>query len=513
MSLSLRPYQNECIDIIDKLEPGAYLIQMATGLGKTFTFSQINRKGKMLILSHREELVTQPRKYFDCSFGIELRDVHSNGEEVVSASTLTMTAKQRYKKFAPEYFDIIVIDEAHHSAAKTYRELIEYFKPRLLLGFTATPNRADGVRLDDIYSEIIYKKDIKWGIENGYLSNIECLRINIGYDLSNVGTYMKDYKVKDLEKALRNTEKAVIDTYKKYARGATLIFTVSVEQAEKISAGIPNSVVVTAKTKDRDKIIEKFTNREIDCIVNCMVFTEGTDIPLCETVIIARPTKSNTLYTQMVGRGLRIYVGKQKLRLIDCVGQTENGSLCTAPSLLGLDISLLDNEKQNLIQGDILDLPEKVYKECDCPASWIRSCEYIKLWADDNNYNLHGVNWIQLPDGSLTITIPKNPIVNRNKAKTFNLPCPDELGCTKIYGRKMEMQAALNMFTDLFYNTCRDVEYIWNTKKAQNTWGKAPASEKQKSIIKRSGKDLQGLDFNNLTKFEASLIISRLFSE
>ena len=182
MEFEKRPYQEECIDIINNISSGKYLVVMATGLGKTYIFSRIKRKGRMLILSHREELVLQPKKFFDCSFGIELNKIHSNGEDVVSASTLTLVANERYKVFNPNEFDIIVVDEAHHSPARTYRTLLEYFKPRLLLGFTATPNRADGVRLDDLYSDIIYEKNIRWGIEHGYLSNIECILFETAFN-------------------------------------------------------------------------------------------------------------------------------------------------------------------------------------------------------------------------------------------------------------------------------------------------------------------------------------------
>ena len=137
--MELRDYQKECLDIIDKLEPGSYLIQMATGCGKTATFTNIKRKGRVLVLAHREELITQPVKYYDCSVGIEMANNNSNGEEVVIASVMSLT--HRLEKFKKDEFDIIIIDEAHHAAAQSYKKIINYFKPRLLLGFTATPNR------------------------------------------------------------------------------------------------------------------------------------------------------------------------------------------------------------------------------------------------------------------------------------------------------------------------------------------------------------------------------------
>ena len=335
--MQLRPYQQECIATIEAQSPGAYLVQMATGLGKTVTFANIPRHGKrMLILSHREELVEQPRKYFDCSYGIERAGNHSAGEEVVSASVQTLV--RRLGDFDPNAFDLIICDEAHHAAAATYRKIFDYFRPTKLLGFTATPNRGDKVRLDTVFSKIIFQRDLRWGIKNDYLTDITCRRVNIGFDLSAVRTRMGDYAPGELSQAMEGTADAIAQAYRELAVGSTLIFAVNVEQAHEIASRIDGAVVVTGETKNRASIIQAFTAGEIPCIVNCMVCTEGTDIPRVETVIIARPTQSEALYAQMVGRGLRKYPGKDKLRLIDCVGITGRASLCTAPSLLGIDM-------------------------------------------------------------------------------------------------------------------------------------------------------------------------------
>ena len=154
--MELRPYQKECISTIEAQPPGAYLSQMATGLGKTVTFANLPRHGeRMLILSHREELVEQPRKYFDCSYGIERATQRSHGEEVVSASVQTMV--RRLDRFEPEDFGLIICDEAHHAAARTYRDIFTYFRPEKLIGFTATPNRGDKVRLDNVC--LLYTSD------------------------------------------------------------------------------------------------------------------------------------------------------------------------------------------------------------------------------------------------------------------------------------------------------------------------------------------------------------------
>ena len=180
-TITLRDYQQECVNIINNTESGSYLVAVATGLGKTVIFSHIKRRGRMLILSHREELVWQPRKYFDCTFGVEQADNHSNGDEVVSASVQSLV--RRLDSFSPDDFDIIITDEAHHAVADTYRRIYDYFKPRLHIGFTATPNRADNVKLGEIYSKIIYERNIKWGIDHKYLTDVKCFTVDIGFDL------------------------------------------------------------------------------------------------------------------------------------------------------------------------------------------------------------------------------------------------------------------------------------------------------------------------------------------
>ena len=161
--ISLRPYQEECLAAIP--DCGAFLIQMATGLGKTVTISRIPRRGRMLILAHRDELVHQPGKYFDVPVGIEMGAETSHGEEVVCASVPSLV--RRLHRFAPDDFDVIITDECHHAAAATYQKIIAHFKPRLHLGFTATPNRNDDVGLESVYEDIVFERDLEWGIKNG----------------------------------------------------------------------------------------------------------------------------------------------------------------------------------------------------------------------------------------------------------------------------------------------------------------------------------------------------------
>lgn len=495
--MNLRPYQQDCISTIEAQPPGSYLIQMATGLGKTVTFANLPRNGRVLILSHREELVKQPQKYYACSFGVEMKKQRSSGEDVVSASIQSLV--NRLDVFDPHEFDMVICDEAHHAAANTYRKIFDHFHPRLLLGFTATPARGDKVRLDDVFSRIIFQRDLRWGIKNGWLCDIFCKRIDIGYDLTAVHTRNGDYAPGELDEAMDGTADAIAQAYREHAVGATLIFSVSVRQAHEIADRIPGAVVVTGETKDRAAIIQAFTDGEIPCIVNCMVFTEGTDIPRVETIIVARPTQSDTLYCQMVGRGLRLYPGKEQLVLIDCVGVTGKASLCTAPSLLGIDMTNVPADRAAQVQGDLFELPIRAAAASDCPESWIRNVEIVDLWAKEQKYQTHDVNWFKMPSGDMVCSLAGG--------KKVTIPCPDSLGKVRFKnGAVLTMQEALDLAYTMLSTEYEDQRKLWDLN-AIKKWGRGQATEKQVAMIQGRCK---GFDCSNLTKGQASQIINRL---
>ena len=393
-----------------------------------------------------------------------------------------------------------LVHNCHHASATTYRKIYDYFHPRQHIGFTATPNRGDKQRLDTVFSEIIFQRDLRWAIQSGFLCDIYCMRCNIGYDLSAVHTRMGDYAPGELEKAMDGTADAIAEAYQKHAKGATLIFAVSVSHAEEIAKKIPGAVVVTGKTKDRADIIERFTRREIPCIVNVMVFTEGTDMPLVETVIVARPTQSDSLYSQMVGRGLRLHPDKERLILIDCVGVTGKASLCTAPSLLGIDMSNVPAKKADEVQGPLFELPEKVIMASDTPESWIRNIQIVDLWAKGMSYNLHGVNYFKMPDGRMVVSLPNN--------KRFTIPAPDKLGMVTLGNEKVPYQSALDRVYKALCDGYESSRMIWDIDKAK-AWGKKPATEAQLKSINRRYPDF---DTSELTRLQASQILNRMFN-
>lgn len=493
--IQLRPYQEEALASIP--EAGAFLIYLATGLGKTVVMSRIPRRGRMLILSHRDELVHQPEKYFDCSFGVEQGEETSHGEEVISASVQSLV--RRLHKFEPDDFDVLVTDECHHSTAPTYRKIYDYFKPRLHLGFTATPNRNDGVGLKAIYEDIIYEHNLRWGIENGYLSNINCLRVDIGVDIHHVAQRLGDFAPDQLEKAvnIEAANKAVAEAYRLYAKPPVLIFCASVAHAEALASHIEGAVAVRGG-EDRSEIVQAFTEGKIPCLTNCMIFTEGTDLPNVRTVIMARPTKNVSLYTQIVGRGLRLYRGKEYLTLIDCVGAGDDADLCTAPSLLGLDIDDVPPKQRKKLQGNLFDIPEIITEIEDTPQAWITNVRRVDLWARKNSYNLHGVNFFRMPDGSMILSEPH-----------MIIPAEDSLGRIMWNGRQEPAQKVFDeVYNDLQRNHT-DNRALWDLSLAQR-WGNVPATEKQKALIQRH---FPTLDVTNITKLEAGQVLTRYFNE
>lgn len=509
MELKLRDYQQECVNIINDLESGSYLVAVATGLGKTVIFSHIRRRGRMLILSHREELVWQPRKYFDCSYGVEQAENHSSGEEVVSASVQSLV--RRLNTFQPDDFDIIITDEAHHAVADTYRQIYDYFTPRLHIGFTATPNRADNVKLGEIYSKIIYERDLKWGIKHEYLSDICCMQADIGYDLSEVHKQGDDLNLSQLSRAVDNPiqNQAVAAAYHEYAVGQTLIFTATVQHAYHIAKLIDGAVVVSAETENRSKIIQRFTNREIPCLVNCMVFTEGTDIPLIETIIIARPTRNASLYTQMVGRGLRKHPCKKYLTLIDCVGITGKLDICQAPDLFGIG-ELPKGIKPEQLQGKLLtEIEEMVNEEVNKPAlppDWKINVQLVKLFAENGNY-------IILPNGDMTCSIGDKRVIR--------VTAEDITGNSSAYMVHDKMivwtipTAPMQEVLDTVYNrlVCdyQRAKTLWDLDIVKR-WGTLPASLSQIKYLKKlmQNKNRRDIQVNDLNKYEASVLIGQL---
>ena len=512
--IELRDYQKECLAAIEAAGPGRWLCQLATGMGKTVIFANIPpayRHACTLILSHRQELVRQPLRYFeDRQTGVEMGDERPDERaEVVSASVQTMV--RRLHMWPTNQFHTIIVDEAHHAASPTYRKILDYFDPERVLGFTATPNRADGLGLEAVFDKIIFQRDLRWGIEHGYLSPIHCKRVNIGYDLAGVATRMGDYAPGELERAV-NVDKcndAIAEIVANIAEPPVLIFAVDVAHARAIAERIPGAKALSAESRDRAEVVEAFKRGDVPVLVNCALFTEGTDLPNTRTVIIARPTKSAALYTQMVGRGTRRAEGKLHCLLIDCVG-VSNTPLCTAPSLLGLDADDVPKRYRGEIEGDLLaDIPALIAQKTDTPESWVQNVRIVDLWAKEQGYTLHDVNYQKNPNGSMWVSLPNAHI---------RISAPDLAGNAELWSSfgirsgRIPAQQCYDLAFEILRSRYMDSRPLWSLASARR-WGSAPAAEKQVSYIRhlaaRRGTDVSGV-MPGLTKLQASSLIEHL---
>ena len=395
-----------------------------------------------------------------------------------------------------------------HSSAKTYQKIYEYFNFKIHFGFTATPNRYDEVRLDTVFDKIIFERDLIWEIKNRYLSNIQCKRFYINIDLKRCKKSSSDYQIQDLEKIIDTDENsdAIGKIYKDHATTHTLIFAVSVAHCYSIQKQIENSVVIDSNTKNRCQLIDDFTDGKINCIINCMIFTEGTDIPKIKTIIMARPTQNISLYQQMIGRGLRLCPDKEILQLIDCCGNSTL-NVCTAPSLLGINPPDEAYQEKSQIEGDLFDLPEIIKAVYDKPQYWLINYKIVKLFEKKCGYNFHGIDFYQMPNGSLTLKIPNVDI---------RIDVPNEIGFSNYYSKQIKVEnVKMQKIIDGIYKHLTtnhmDSKYLWDLK-IKKRWGSLPATTKQKTLcsnILQKFKD-NTVNVDNLTKLQASQIINRL---
>lgn len=241
----------------------------------------------------------------------------------------------RKNSFENNYYDYIVFDEAHHAQAANCKKTLQYYTPKYLLGLTATPERLDQKKLEDIFGHYESRISLKDAVEKGILSNIRCYRLLSNIDLSNVRYNGTDYNYADLEKSLiiDSRNELIADTIKKYFLPHNgffkqgIVFCVNINHAKKLEKmlcerGIVARAVFGANSEN-DEIFNAYKNRKIQFLISCQIISEGWDSPQTEIVVMARPTLSKVLYLQQIGRGVRKYPGKECLYIIDVVDNYE----------------------------------------------------------------------------------------------------------------------------------------------------------------------------------------------
>ena len=316
---ALRKYQNDAIASALSSN-GECIITMATGLGKTFTAVELSRSFKnTLFIVDSEELVEQASDAFRTAYpevGLIKADVF-NLKPITIASIQTL--HRRLHLIPNDYFELQIVDEAHLYMAKTFRKGVEHFTPKLRCAITATPVRMDNLSLSDIFGEIVYEYNIKSGIEDGYLVELDAIKIKTNVSLDKINTVAGELNQGQLSNEIntlaRNNQ--ISEAYLKYANGRrTIVFCCNIQHAMDLcdvflSKGIKSTAISSDEelTGDRTGKVKDFKEGKYDVIFNCNILSKGFDLPIVSCIINASPTKSLTRFMQGVGRGTRPLTG------------------------------------------------------------------------------------------------------------------------------------------------------------------------------------------------------------
>ncbi len=344
-AFKLRKYQQEAIDNLKAMRENGETIALlyhATGIGKTVTACTDAKtvNGRTLFLVNALKLADQAEKTFAKIWPEAIRGFYTGNAKDKNVDVLFATVQSISKnliEFLPNSFDYIVIDECHHSASKTYHKIFSYFKPKFILGLTATPERSDGEDMLQLFQNIAHKMDLKTAVEKGILAPIRCIRIKTDIDFSNVRINGIKYNSQDLESKLFIPERncLIADTYINYVNERkTVIFCASIAHAIEIAKllcerGVnAKSVSGNDKVEVRNKILEDYEYGSINVLCACDLLNEGWDSPRTEVLFMARPTMSKTIYMQQLGRGTRKCEGKEDLIVFDFV---DNSNMFNMP--------------------------------------------------------------------------------------------------------------------------------------------------------------------------------------
>lgn len=384
--MKLRPYQEESKEaVLSEWEKGIHktLLVLPTGCGKTIVFSKIIedrvRSGeRVLVLAHRGELLDQAADKLSTATG--LKCATEKAEEtcigswyrVVVGSVQTLMREKRLKKFSSDFFDTIVIDEAHHCISDGYQRVLDYFHNAKVLGVTATPDRGDMKNLGQVFESLAYEYTLPKAIKEGYLSPIKAVTIPLKLDLTGVSTQAGDFKASDIGTALDPYLYQIADEMMKYCiNRKTVVFLPLIKTSQKFRNILNEkgfkAAEVNGDSGDRKEILKEFDKGTYNVLCNSMLLTEGWDCPSVDCVVVLRPTKVRSLYSQMVGRGTRLCDGKDHLLLLDFLWHTERHELCRPANLICENVEVAAKMTENIEKAgcpiDIEEAEEKASED------------------------------------------------------------------------------------------------------------------------------------------------------
>lgn len=370
MGQELRPYQQQARERIHAEWENGHtrtLLVLPTGTGKTIVFAsvaadQVRAGDRVLILAHRGELLEQAADKLQRSTGlvsaVEKADATclNTWFRVVVGSVKTLQRTARLERFPHDYFGTIIIDEAHHAITDGYRRILDYFGSAKVLGVTATPDRGDMRNLGEVFDSLAFEYKLTDAIKEGYLCRIMAQTIPLKLDISSVTMSGGDYAVGDLGTALDPYLEQIAAEMAQRCKGRkTVVFLPLIKTSQKFRDLLNShgfcAAEVNGQSTDRKEVLADFDAGKYNVLCNSMLLTEGWDCPSVDCVVVLRPTKVRSLYSQMVGRGTRLSPGKSDLLLLDFLWMTDKHELCRPADLVCEDRAVARQMTENLAES------------------------------------------------------------------------------------------------------------------------------------------------------------------
>ena len=369
MGQKLRPYQQQARDRIHAEWDAGHtrtLLVLPTGTGKTIVFAsvaadQVRAGDRVLILAHRGELLEQAADKLQRSTGLVSAVEKAESTcldswfRVVVGSVQTLQRTARLERFPQDYFGTIIIDEAHHAITDGYRRILDYFSGAKVLGVTATPDRGDMRNLGEVFDSLAYEYKLTDAIKEGYLCKIMAQTIPLQLDITSVTMSGGDYAVGDLGTALDPyLEQIAAEMARRCKSRKTVVFLPLIKTSQKFRDLLNTygfrAAEVNGQSEDRRQVLADFDAGKYNVLCNSMLLTEGWDCPSVDCVVVLRPTKVRSLYSQMVGRGTRLSPGKTDLLLLDFLWMTDKHELCRPADLVCEDRTVARQMTEHLAE-------------------------------------------------------------------------------------------------------------------------------------------------------------------
>ena len=385
MGQELRPYQQQARDRIHAEWDAGHtrtLLVLPTGTGKTIVFAsvaadQVRAGDRVLILAHRGELLEQAADKLQRSTGLVSAVEKAESTclnswfRVVVGSVQTLQRSARLERFPRDYFGAIIIDEAHHAITDGYRRILDYFSGAKVLGVTATPDRGDMRNLGEVFDSLAFEYKLTDAIKEGYLCKIMAQTIPLQLDITSVTMSGGDYAVGDLGTALDPyLEQIAAEMARRCKSRKTVVFLPLIKTSQKFRDLLNTygfrAAEVNGQSDDRRQVLADFDAGKYNVLCNSMLLTEGWDCPSVDCVVVLRPTKVRSLYSQMVGRGTRLSPGKTDLLLLDFLWMTDKHELCRPADLVCEDRTVARQMTEHLAETGC---PEEDIEEAAAQAS------------------------------------------------------------------------------------------------------------------------------------------------